>query len=70
MPVDLDPPNVFDPDCGCDTCVAERTTRAARALFVEGCEELWLDMLEADLSLDQDLLGGDGLAFGLATEVA
>jgi len=67
MPVDLDPPNVFDPDCGCDACV---TTRAELDVFFDECRAMWLDMLEADLSLDQDLIGGDGSVFGLAAEVA
>lgn len=58
MPCDLDLPHRYDSDCACEHC------HAARAHFVEGCEEMWLDLLAADLTLDQDLFGGDGAVFG------
>ncbi len=61
--VDLDLPNVFDPNCGCDGCV---THRAALDVLFDECREMWVDMLEADLSLDQDVVGSDGTAFDAA----
>ncbi len=61
--VDLDLPNTFDPDCGCDACVADR---AVLDVFFDECREMWVEMLEADLSLDQDVVGSDGTAFEAA----
>lgn len=58
MPADLDLPHHFDPDCACDLCEDDRRS------FVDACHELWLDALDGDLTLDQDLFGGDGSVFG------
>lgn len=47
---DLD--HTYDPDCGCDLCIA---TESELNAFADICRDAWIEALDADLSLDQAL---------------